>query len=146
MGHILSLLTPSTAAMILAPIAGSWAVVMRIRAQREAAKETADSQLAAAKQAAEAREAATDKANDEAERKALIAALNSQNQATLQILREELKVQQDNSIRSFELLDRNTVALEKMVTMLGSQTVQITAVQAQLGIVQGAVMARSPLA
>lgn len=87
-------------------------------------------------------QAAAERASQEAERSKLMTALNANTAQTLAIVREELKVQQENNVRFFELLDRNTAALEKLVAGIAAQGAQLGAIAAELSTVKGAVMAR----
>ncbi len=83
-------------------------------------------------------QAGQEKANSEQDRQKLISALNLQTQQTLAIVREELGIQQKNSVMFFGLLDRNTSALEKMVANQATLTVQMGAVQTSLARLEGA--------
>ena len=83
--------------------------------------------------------AASEKTANERERAQLIASINMLNSQTLEIVRNELKVQHDLTSRFFELHDRNTKALEQMVTAQMQQSTEMREMRGQISEIKGMV-------
>ncbi len=155
-------MTPATkGAIVLAVIAivGTVAkMLLQARAAREAAtaarqaaadKLIADAEVAKLRREAEERIArhtreaeeraadAAERADDRAQREKLIAQLQASTAETLAILRNELIVRDAASARSFEYLDRNTRATEKLAEMALAQTAEIKEIRGHVAELKG---------
>lgn len=94
------------------------------------------------RQARHTREAAEREAERQQKEK-LIAQLQAQTNQTLAILERELKVQQDTSRQAFEMLDRNTRAVESLAQTVASQASDLRLLTQQIAEIKGGAGCRS---
>lgn len=73
----------------------------------------------------------------DAERNELFKALTNQNSQTLVILRDELRMAQESNHRYFEMMSRNTSALEKLVEQSAQQSVSLRDIRVDMEDMKG---------
>ena len=145
---------PSTKGAIALAIVGGLIAIIKMmlqsRAVREAAadKLLADAEVARLRREAEERSArhardAQERAEEANARMAerdqkekLIAQLQASTEATLSILRNELKVRDEASERSFEYLDRNTRATERLAETAVTSAMEMRAISEKISAIQ----------
>lgn len=147
-------MTQAKGAIALAAVAGLIAIlkmILQARAAREASddKIKSDSEVAKLRREAEERGArhereAEDREQEAEERKAereqkekLIVQLQESTRETLAILRNELAVRDLQSARSFEYLDRNTRATEKLAETAVSHAAELRSIGEKIASIQG---------
>ena len=73
----------------------------------------------------------------DAERSELFRALTNQNSQTLVILRDELRTAQESNHRHFEMMSRNTSALEKLVEQSAQQSISMRDIRIDMEDIKG---------
>lgn len=148
------MISSAKGAIALALVGGLLAILklmVQARSARQAAadKILADAEVARLRRDAEERAArhardAEERANDAEERKEereqkekLIAQLQAATAETLAILRNELTVRDAASARSFEYLDRNTRATEKLAEMALAQQAELKEIRGHVAELKG---------
>lgn len=116
--------------------------VMELR-QREEDSRKAVSKMEQERQERITRQAreAEERKDDQRQKEILIAQLQSQTTKTLEIMERELKVQQEMGVRTHDLMDRNTRAVEKLVEICASQAQDLRLLTNQMSELKGGLRA-----
>lgn len=119
-------------------------LILQIRASREAAKDARESAAQAAsiqrdnaeRMARHAKESASAEA-ERKEKEEIMAQLRKQTDDTLAILKTELASQQTTNAKTFELLDRNTRATEKLAEAVAGAGDELRLLASQVAEIKG---------